>query len=293
MNEFDHTNNSQVNNIYMDNNYKIIINNDKNSVDCTVVYCSSNGIYFPNTLDTFINAIVSNDRYEWSKKSNQLKNARKSIFIRDIYKQWYLKGVNEEINDLDKLIEFIQKEDTEDRLILVGTSSGGYVATLIGAKLNADMVFNFSGQLTLETVLNEGKDNIVNNLQYDWKHYYNLSSMLENTSADIFYFVCGNSAVDKEHILISEKYPSVKRFVFSCDTHGIPFPHICLKYLFLFKKDKLSSLSEFYSNKIIGSSSFWKHYISPTQYYFDNLIHIIKNFKKIPRYIIYKLKSES
>lgn len=286
---FEHTNNNFINNVYKyDDNYKIV-ENKKNTLSCTVVYFSSNGIYFPNTLETFKDKIIVGDKYEWSKYENQIKNVKKSIFIRDVYKQWYLKGINTEINNIDKLIQFIVKEHDQDNLILVGISSGGFIATLIGAKLNADMVFNFAGQLTLESILAEGKDKIVNNSYSTWKQYYNLSELLKNTKTTIFYYVCSNSNIDQEHIAIAKKSKKVYMFLFDCDAHGIPFHQTVLKYLLQINKSKHKKLSQKYFDTLISPSLFWRNFTNPIQYFISIGLYVIKNLSKLPKYIIYKI----
>jgi hypothetical protein len=286
---FNHTNNKKIQDVYCnDNNYKVSFNNSANSISCTIVYCSSNGIYFPNNIETFTKTIIKNNKYEWSKGRNQLKNAKKSIFIRDVYKQWYLKGVNGNINNIDKLVSFIEKENTEDSLVVVGVSSGGYIATLIGSKLNADIVLNFSGQFEINSVLCKGGDRIVNEEKSNWGEYYNLDSLVSATTASIFYFSCENSFSDREHIKFSKKHLTIKSFIFDCDFHDVPFPKMLLGRLLSLNVNELLNLHEEvykFNKKSINPEIFWRNLMRPSHYYFYNILYFIVNLYKLPRYI--------
>jgi hypothetical protein len=68
--------------------------------DICIIYFSSNAIYFPNDRAAFCQKIVKENRFEW--KNNILKSARKVIFIRDVLKSWYLKGISSNINLIEK-----------------------------------------------------------------------------------------------------------------------------------------------------------------------------------------------
>ncbi len=281
--KFNHIDSIEVKNIYNnDCNYKIIEHN--NNYDYTVVYFSSNGIYFPNTFEVFNKIIIENNRYEWLNSKNKFPFAKKSIFIRDIYKQWYLKGINSSINNIDKLIAFIKKEHTSKKLILIGVSSGGYIATLIGIILRADYVFSFAGQLTLEYILNNSKDKIVNESYQKWKNYYNLEYLLKKNSIDIFYFVCNESKYDKEHIDISSKYPCIHLFKFQCKTHGIPFNFILLNKIIANPKANLILISK-KGNGLIQPSLFWRYFFNPFEYYTKYFFYLLTKVKKIPSYL--------
>ena len=75
-------------------NYKIEYNNSCKANICAI-YFSSNDIYYPNNEDIFQKRIVEKNVFEWY---NTRINARKHIFIRDIFKQWYLEGINAKLD---------------------------------------------------------------------------------------------------------------------------------------------------------------------------------------------------
>lgn len=83
---------------YRDQNANYVIEIDSNSPhkDLCVIYFTSNAVYYPNTKAQFVDSIVEKDYYEWRQSAPI--SAYKQIFIRDIYKQWYLQGINNQIN---------------------------------------------------------------------------------------------------------------------------------------------------------------------------------------------------
>ena len=92
---FPWNNNSMVKKIYQEKNYKIIHTKAKNKN--AIIFFSGNGLYFPNEEKIFSETIIEKNRYEWENISDNKKIKNKYsliIFVRDIYKQWYLNGIN-------------------------------------------------------------------------------------------------------------------------------------------------------------------------------------------------------
>lgn len=58
-----------------------------------VIYCSSNGLYYPNEYEVFQEYIVKRNKFEWSKRDWKLEDSGLNIYIRDVYKQWYVNGM--------------------------------------------------------------------------------------------------------------------------------------------------------------------------------------------------------
>ena len=88
------------NHLISNSNYIIEYNESVKEEYC-VVYFSSNDLYYPNTEISFKETVISKNRYEWY--GNRINYAHKHIFIRDIQKQWYLGGINHQINTTDNL----------------------------------------------------------------------------------------------------------------------------------------------------------------------------------------------
>ncbi|MBA3685068.1 MAG: hypothetical protein H0W72_07475 [Planctomycetes bacterium] len=71
------------------------------------------------------------------------------IFIRDFSAAWYQKGVDAEIDSLDKLIGFLRSSITRSaygRVCFIGNSMGGYAAILFGSIVDAHRVIAFAPQ---------------------------------------------------------------------------------------------------------------------------------------------------
>lgn len=136
---------------YTKDNYKVI--DYKNKSNIAIIFFSSNGLYYPNTQEEFIEKLYVRDKYEWDNIS-QLpeikKYARRVILVRDIYKQWYVKGINHKYNSQDLLLKLLKNLCSSYEVITLGTSSGGYIASLAGCYLNAKIVFSISGQFELK-----------------------------------------------------------------------------------------------------------------------------------------------
>jgi hypothetical protein len=206
-------------------NYKIL-NFDNHSNKC-VIYFSSNGLYYPNTNHVFEREIIKKNRFEWEK--NILKSAKKVIFIRDITKQWYLTGINSEINTIGKLFSFLHQETLGLEVICVGGSAGGYAATLFGSLLKAKCIFNFSGQFCLDYILDDPKDptsrekNLTlvkyeNNIEY--RQYYSIIDIVKNNNVPIFYFYPARCTIDIFQNELVRSIDNVYQFPFKSTAHG-------------------------------------------------------------------------
>ena len=173
---------------YHKNNYLVEYEKNKYSDNQTcAIYFSSSGIYYPNTLEEFEKAFFENDRYEWYK--TRFRHVSKHIFVRDVAKQFYITGINEQVDSIDKLLDLLKIETKGFSVITMGSSAGGYAAIAAGIALHADFIFSFSGYLNLETLdrstwpyIYEYQD------EYDKKKWYDLRGLLNTYEGDMFYF---------------------------------------------------------------------------------------------------------
>jgi len=243
-----------IENEYLRNNIKSVHANDG---DVIYIFPSSNGLYYPNDYLEFEKRILQDDKYEWENISKHIKNAKIFYYLRDIYKQWYTKGVNHNINSIDKIIDYYNNliKNNRNDLITVGTSSGGYLSVILGIKLEAKMIFSFSGQFALEDMLNE-KNTILTKYKDDNK-YLNLDILLKNnTKSSIFYFVSDKSIVDENDLKFAMKYSQIKIFIFDNNLHGVPFFSFVLKYLLVKNKAEILDLHKKYNGKTINPIEF-------------------------------------
>ena len=71
------------------------------------------------------------------------------IFIRDFYQAWYHLGVDEQINSMGALENYLRKfiaNGQYEKICFLGNSMGGYAAVLFGTRLRVDKVLAFSPQ---------------------------------------------------------------------------------------------------------------------------------------------------
>jgi len=177
---------------YRKNNY--IIKEYDNDSKLVAIYFSSNGLYFPDTEECFRECIIEKNRFEWMHY--KVKNVKMELYFRDIYKSWYVSGINENVNSIDKVVAFIKKQvPKESTIVTVGNSAGGYAAALVGTLINADYVFDFSGQFKLEDIRNAHLKKFSRDVQYS--RYFDLMKLWNKYEAPIiFYFYAGKCQYD-------------------------------------------------------------------------------------------------
>ena len=84
--------------VYKMDNFQIEYDDSKKEQNICAVYCSSSGLYFPNTEEEFCKAFIDrDDKFEW--KRQRVERAYKHIWIRDITKEFYVRGINSKINE--------------------------------------------------------------------------------------------------------------------------------------------------------------------------------------------------
>ncbi len=227
--------------VYEQDNY-IIYDTGADS-DICYVFFSSNGLYYPETAEVFRNEIIEKDRYEWkwvAKNSSVYKRAGRVIFVRDIWKCHYQRGINSTVNNADKTLDLLARLTKGYRVITVGSSSGGYMAVLSGIKLNAEYVLNFSGQYYINS---------------DSK-YNDLTSMLSEYKGKIFYFVPSHFEMDYKQYLSSQSFGCVYAFLFNGTKHAETMFVSNMCYIIDKDEETLCGYYEKYHNKDIGKISF-------------------------------------
>lgn len=178
-------------------NYKIINFNNKKKI--CYVFFSSNGIINNNkTLDD----VIDKDYYEFSSVINAKKikqKASKIILLRDLELNFYVNGINCNINSIEKILDFLRKETIGFNVIAVGYSAGGYMATICGLFLpNVARVFSFGGVFNLytwkgshlETSYSMNKSLIANAENDIKRKYYNIIPYIESNEGINTIFYC-------------------------------------------------------------------------------------------------------
>jgi len=226
-------------------NYLIKYSEEPKNHDYCALYFCSNNIYYPNNEYTFNKRIIEKDFYEWY--TTRVQRAHKHIYLRDLFKQWYLKGINSEINSPERLLEFLQQETKGYKIITVGSSSGGYAAILYGMLLKAEKIMAFNPQFELKSLLTtseEYTDPFIFRLKdTPLYEYYDLKNLIDAKTVDIFYFYSTKSIWDKVQYEYTKDIADIHRIAFSTNHHGIPFLKVCLPDVINASTDVLSSLT--------------------------------------------------
>lgn len=179
-----------------DNYEEVILSSQSNRC---IIFFSSNGLYFPNEVDCFQKTIISDNYFEWKNICSSARIGKyygKAIFVRDIFKAWYVAGINQKVDSIDALCSLLKSLTQGYEITTVGSSAGGYIATVIGIKLNAARVYNFSGQYNL--FLNGSDNHLLLQKFADNEEkvkYYDIGELC-CCSVPILYFYPSGSSID-------------------------------------------------------------------------------------------------
>jgi hypothetical protein len=234
------------------------------------VYFSSNALYEFDTVDCFKQKVVKEDRYEWKNKSALIngEKPRKEIFIRDIWRSWYVKGINNEISSYTKLVEFLKKQTEGLRVRCVGVSSGGFIAVIISLELNADSCYALAAQFSLSNHFDHLKQNTFLKKftrEEESEYYFEVWKRLsENKNKIIYLFPC-KSDQDIEQKSFLPNLDNIFTVEINVSNHGIAlYPNAISNFISLsfedcqsfFKGNKLMKNKIYASIRIGGLNSF-------------------------------------
>lgn len=260
---------------YRSDNYLIQYNNAVNNNEC-VVYFSSNNIWFPNTEEAFRKSIVENNRYEWNR--NPYRIGKKNIYLRDIYKSWYVQGINDEINSVDAIIDWLRKETAGYEVVCIGSSAGGYMAALVGIMLKAKLVFAFSAQFCL---YDKGYFDVNPLLQKyqndaDKERYYDITALVNGSDVPILYIYprrFGQDQVQAQKIQASE---NVMKFGMNSSHHGVVVCKCNLPVLLNMGVDQLKILTNSNCKSVLRLSIRMSGFFSTIQFYFRTIYKVVR-----------------
>jgi len=150
-------------------------------------------------------------------------------------KQWYINGINQKIDSVEKVIEFLRTETENMRVTTVGNSSGGYMATLVAQKLNAKMAYCVSGQFDIVDQIS--RQPVVRKAAEENYKYINIVRTI--TSTTVIYLYPALCEWDKQQADLVNNNNFVISIPFSNSKHGetcygFNFPYIltCDKQIF-------------------------------------------------------------
>lgn len=241
-------------------NYLIEYDTDASSKEYCAIYFSSNNIYTPNEESAFNCRIVQKNSFEWY--GLRIKKAYKHIFVRDIFKQWYLKGINADIDTPEKLCSFLRKETKGMKVICMGSSAGGYAAILYGSLLKAERVIAFNAQFELRSLLSRD-DETKNPLVYrvlntEYEKYLELPAVANMADTEVFYFQSTKSKWDiLQDEYIKDTLP-IHKIRFRSSIHGVPFLKVAIPVIYdmdsseLIKYEKQINNPFLFTIKMVG-----------------------------------------
>lgn len=209
-----------------------------------VLYFSSHDLYYPNIVEAFNRQVVRTNKFEWYR--TRVNRATKHIFLRDIKKQWYLNGINEELNSIEKLFAFLKIETAGYKTIALGSSAGGYAAVLFGSMLRAEMIYTFNGQFSLHNLLETSSEKIDPLLFREKDNpkinkYFSINAYVSNPSAVYYFYSCRSKSDIIQYINVKEI--GFQIISFNTSHHGIPFLKSNLSYVINLEQNLLDQLA--------------------------------------------------
>lgn len=243
---------------YQKDNF-VIINNSiprKNRGGKTCyIYFSGNGLYTANNLMDFQMNVQEADRYEWTRLRARRK-VEKEIFIRDIYLSWYAKGINVQLGNIEKLIEWLKREtDGFDEIVTIGNSAGGYMAVICGCVLRAKRIFSICGQFSLS---HHNGHTAANPLlvKYGKEEFFeNYRMIQENTQIPVYYIYSHGVDHDCEQAGYVEALDNVRIIAVDSARHGKTLNPFDFPVLFSMEQEQLDGLFNAFGGKVVTADA--------------------------------------
>lgn len=251
------------------------------------IFFSSNGIDKNITEDKYWDELAEKNKFEWKSIADSLKYHKdlgKIIYVRDIFKNFYINGINHKIDSIDKMLDFLGKAVKGYEVTTVGISSGGYLATISAIKLKAERAFCISGQFDIHSHLRNVDED---RLSPDKRKYLSLQWLLEdNKGTPIYYFCPIGCEHDWNNYQLVQNDANVKTFMFPDKLHAATvypfnFPDILFK-----SNQKMEKLAHHYDGKIINKNEFYLRTVT-----FKGLMLFIKHILTT-RFDLRKLKKK-
>jgi len=191
------------------------------------IYFSSHGIYYPNENEILSETVLKKNRFEFYK--NRVEKAGKHIFLRDVFKQFYAKGINSQLDCVDKVAEFLREQSGGKKIVTVGSSAGGYAAVLFGILLNAEVVYSISSIFDIVNLFQSQEEFkkykiIYENVNYNpISKYFNITNLIDYHEKPIFYILPFYNVEDKGQYEFIKNKKNVYSFKIKSTEHGILF----------------------------------------------------------------------
>lgn len=218
-------------------------------------------MYYPTTFNEFHKRVIEENKFEWmniSKNEKVRKKASKFIFVRDIYKNWCIEGVNTVIDSQDKLANYLRKITKGYSIITVGSSAGGYMALLFGTMLRAEEIIAFSPQISLYEYNKYHKINFFKQYINDSKKskYFDLTEMISSFKGDIFFYYANGCNEDVAQYKKIDKLKNIYVFSIQGKKHGAALYGIAIINTLISSPNQLKKLAKKYNRKSISADRY-------------------------------------
>ena len=240
-----------INSAYCQDNYRIIDISEKN--DLCLIFFSSHDIYYPNTEVEFIKTVLIKDRYEWINTASDeqiVKQIGRIIFVRDIYKQYYVTGINNSCSTITKTIELLRKKTEGYHIITFGSSAGGYMAMVAGIALGAQYIVNNSGDFDISDKLYLEYPFIRQAYEDEENEcFVDLRRQLQENQIPIYYFMAGKNKNESAQYEYVKDVACIRRVSFAEKNHAATVFPGNWAYLIL-NQDRMESLYQSLNGKM-------------------------------------------
>lgn len=225
------------------------------------IFFTSHGLYYPTTIENFKHKVLEQDRYEWvniSKNSAIWGRASELIFVRDIYKNWCIQGINGTINSMDKLYERLKTLTEGREIITVGSSAGGFMAILFGTLLKAKTIYAFSPQVSLSRYHGFHPINYFEEYLQDpgVVKYMELAPLMKEYTGNLFYFYPNACPEDVDQYEVVKDLEHIHVFSVNQKQHGVTFHGDSIIKILTMSPQSLIIHGERYRNKKINPDLF-------------------------------------
>ena len=115
---------------------------------------------------------------------------------------------------------------------MIGSSSGGYLASILGCLLNAEYVIAFSAQFELRNRWAKDVNPFLQKYEVDNERaqYYDLKKLLLQNSTPIYYIVPIRSDQDSYNYEYIKDVPCIHPMIFNSKHHGVVKDHSGVRY---------------------------------------------------------------
>ena len=225
----------------MEKNYKANIRQGSNKP--IIIFFTSNDIGEvnennpPNNKYNYIN--ITKTRFFQKKQYD-------TIFIRDIKRAWYLYGINETCNSIEKVLELLKEKCKGRKIIVVGGSAGGFAAIYFGLLLKAERIIVFDPQVDLPLWFSfyEGT-NTYAYLPNDFNERIpNIFEIIKSHNSKIYYFFASQSKIDLCQYNTIKEFKNFICFPTNSNEHARTIMAENMLDLIFFSEHKLNKLSK-------------------------------------------------